>query len=162
MTGVQTCALPIYVLAHSIFPKEDPIGKSIAVPDMGAEFGAELTRPMEIVGVVGHVHHWGLDTDTRAKVRNELYVPISQMPEPFMKEVASGSYFVVRAAHDPGAIAPDLRRAVADAGNDQPVYNVRSMRQIVSASIAGRRFSALLFGIFAALALVLEIGRAHV
>jgi len=143
------------VLAHAIFPNEDPIGKSIAVPDMGAEFGAELTRPMEIVGVVGHVHHWGLDKDNTAKIRNELYLPISQMPEPFMKEVASGSYFIARAAHDPGAIAPDMRRAVAEAGNDQPVYNVRSMAQIVSSSIAARRFSMLLFGVFAALALVL-------
>jgi putative ABC transport system permease protein len=77
------------------------------------------------------------------------------MPEPFMKAVAGGSYFVVRSAADPRAIAPELRRAVAEAGNEQPVYNVRSMRQIVTSSLAGRRFSMLLLGIFAALALVL-------
>jgi ABC-type antimicrobial peptide transport system permease subunit len=77
------------------------------------------------------------------------------MPEPFMKAVTSGSYFVVRAAGDPRAIAPDLRRAVAEAGNEQPVYNVRGMREIVTSSLAGRRFSMLLLGILAALALVL-------
>jgi predicted permease len=152
-------ATPVIVideqLAHRVFPTEDPIGKSIAVPDMGAEFGAELTRPMEIVGIVGHVTHWGLDRDATAKVRSELYVPIAQMPEPFMKAAAGGSYFVVRSAADPRAIAPELRRAVAEAGNEQPVYNVRSMRQIVASSLAGRRFSMLLLGIFAALALVL-------
>jgi predicted permease len=143
------------VLARSIFPKEDPIGKSIAVPDMGGEFGPELTRPMEIVGVVGHVNHWGLDTDASARVRSELYLPIAQIPEPFMKGMATGGYFVVRAGADPLAIVPAMRRAVAEAGNEQPVYSVRSMREIVSAAIAGRRFSMLLLGIFAALALVL-------
>jgi predicted permease len=143
------------VLAHSIFPNEDPIGKSIAVPDMGPEFGSELSRPMEIVGIVGHVNHWGLDTDAGAKVRNELYLPISQIPEPFMKQVASGSSFVVRAGTDPLAIVPTIRRAMAGMGNGQPVYSVRSMDEIVSASIAGRRFSMLLLGIFAALALAL-------
>jgi predicted permease len=152
-------AAPVIVideqLAHRVFPTEDPIGKSIAVPEMGAEFGTELTRPMEIVGIVGHVTHWGLDSDATAKVRSESYVPIAQMPEPFMKAVAGGSYFVVRSAADPRAIAPELRRAVAEAGNEQPVYNVRSMRQIVTSSLAGRRFSMLLLGIFAALALVL-------
>jgi putative ABC transport system permease protein len=152
-------AAPVIVideqLAHRVFPTEDPIGKSIAVPDMGAEFGTELTRPMEIVGVVGHVTHWGLDRDATARVRSELYVPIAQMPEPFMKAVAGGSYFVVRTAGDPRTIAPELRHAVAEAANEQPVYNVRSMRQIVTSSLAGRRFSMLLLGIFAALALVL-------
>ena len=139
------------VLSRSIFPKEDPIGKSIVVPGMGPD----LTPPMEIVGVVGHVNHWGLDTDAGARVRSELYVPMAQIPEPFMKGMATGSYFVVRAGTDTLAIAAAARRAVAEAGNEQPVYSVRSMGEIVSASIAGRRFSMLLLGIFAALALVL-------
>ena len=143
------------VLARSLFPGEDPIGKSMAVPNMSGEFGPDLTRPMEIVGIVGHVNHWGLDTDAAAKVRSELYLPIAQIPDPFMKGMATGSYFVVRASTDPLAIAPAMRRAVAEAGNRQPVYSVRSMGEIVSASIAGRRFSMLLLGIFAALALVL-------
>jgi predicted permease len=143
------------VLARSIFPKEDPIGKSIAVPDMGGGFGPELTRPMEIVGIVGHVNHWGLDTDAAARVRSELYVPMAQIPEPFMKVLATSSSFVVRAGMDPLAIAPAMRRAVAEAGNEQPVYSVRTMSHIVSESIAGRRFSMLLLGIFAALALLL-------
>ena len=147
------------VLAHSLFPKEDPIGKSIAIPDMGPGFGPELTRPMEIVGVVGHVHHWGLDSDATARVRNEVYVPLAQIPEPFMKAVAAGSSYVVRAGADPLPVVPAVRRAVAASGNDQPVYSVRSMEQIVSSSIAGRRFSMLLLAIFAALALLLaEVG----
>ena len=143
------------VLAHALFPNEDPIGKSLAIPDMGPGFGPEITRPMEIVGIVGHVHHWGLDSDAKARVRNEVYAPLSQIPEPFMKSVATGSSFVVRAGVDPLAVVPAVRRAVAASGNQQPVYSVRSMEEIVSASIAGRRFSMLLLAIFAGLALVL-------
>jgi hypothetical protein len=114
------------VLAHSIFPKEDPIGKGIAVPDMGPEFGPEVTRSMEIVGIVGHVHHWGLATDATAKLRNELYIPISQIPEPFMKQIATGSSFVVRSGMDARGIVPSLRHAVAQTGNPQPVYSLRA------------------------------------
>src|SRR5208282_4129712 len=134
-----------------IFPREDPIGKSIAVPDLGPEFGAELSRPMEIVGIVGHVNHWGLAADSAAKIRSQLYIPISQMPGPFMKEVATGTSFVVRAGTEPGTIMPGVRRAVAEAGNEQPVYSVKTMGARVSASVAGRRFSMLLLGIFAAI-----------
>jgi predicted permease len=137
------------VLAHSIFPKEDPIGKSIVVP---IESGSLL---MEIVGVVGHVNHWGLDTDATARVRSELYLPMAQIPDPFLKATATGSSFVVRTGANPLTIAPAIRRAVAAAGNQQPVYSVRSMSEIVSASMTGRRFSMLLLGIFAALALLL-------
>ena len=143
------------VLARSVFPNEDPIGKNIAVPNMSAEASADLSQPMEIVGIVGHVNHWGLDTDATAKVRNELYIPITQIPEAFMKVVASGSSFVVRTGTDPLAVLPSVRRAIAGTGNEQPVYSVRSMSDIVSDSVAGRRFSMLLLGIFAALALVL-------
>ena len=143
------------VLARSVFPNENPLGKSISVADLGAEVGPEITRPMEIVGIVGHVHHWGLDTDAHAKVRNEVYFSLSQIPEPFMKGVATASNFVVRAAADPLAIVPAVRHAVAATGNEQPVYSIRSMREIVSESVAGRRFSMLLLGIFAGLALAL-------
>jgi hypothetical protein len=116
---------------------------------MGGELGPELVPPMEIIGVVGHVHHWGLDSDATAKVRSELYVAIAQIPEPFIKAIATGSSFIVRTGTDPLGIVPSIRRAVAEAGNPQPVYSVRSMSEIVSASIAGQRFSMLLLGIFA-------------
>jgi len=72
-----------------------------------------------------------------------------------MKGTAAGSSFVVRTAIDPLAMLPALRAAVLEAGSDQPVYSVRTMDQVVSESIADRRFSMLLLGIFAGLALLL-------
>ena len=143
------------VLARTVFPQEDPIGKSIAIADLSGDLGPETSVPMEIIGVVGHVSHWGLDSDMTARVRSEVYLPLSQIPDQFMKSMASGSTFVVRTGVDPAALLPAIRGAVLQAGKDQPVYAVQTMDQIVWASIAGRRFSMLLLGIFAGLALLL-------
>ncbi|MCL5744911.1 MAG: FtsX-like permease family protein [Acidobacteria bacterium] len=124
------------------------------MPDLSGDLGPGLAVPMEIVGIAGHVSHWGLDSDATARVRSELYLPLSQIPDQFMKGMAAGSTFVVRTGADPLAMLPAVRGAVLETGNDQPVYGVRTMDQIVSASIADRRFSMLL-GIFAGLALLL-------
>jgi predicted permease len=142
-------------MARTLFPKEDPLGKSIMIADLSGDLGPELAAPMEIIGIVGHVNHWGLDSDASARVRSELYLPLSQVPDQFMKGVAASSSFVVRTGADPLATLPAVRGAVLEAGNDQPIYGVRTMDQIVSASIADRRFSMLLLGIFAGLALLL-------
>jgi hypothetical protein len=128
------------VMARTVFPNEDPLGKSIAVADLSGELGLEASPPMEIVGIVGHVSHWGLDTDADSRVRSELYLPLSQVPDQFMKGMAASSTFVVRTGADPLAMLPAVRGAVLAAGNDQPVYGVRTMDQIVSESIADRRF----------------------
>jgi predicted permease len=143
------------VLARTVFPQEDPLGKRISVADLSGDLGPEVSVPMEIVGVVGHVSQWGLDRDMTARVRSELYLPLAQIPDQFMKGMASSSTFVVRTGVDPLAMLPAVRGAVLRSGNDQPVYGVQTMEQIVSASIADRRFSMLLLGIFAALALLL-------
>ena len=143
------------VMARTYFPNEDPLGKALVVADLSGALGPEASVPMEIVGIVGHVSHWGLDRDATARVRSELYLPLSQIPDQFMKGMARSSTFVVRTAADPLAMLPAVRRAVLEAGNDQPVYRARTMDQIVSSSIADRQFSMLLLGIFAALALVL-------
>ena len=143
------------VLAHTYFPHEDPLGKAIMLADMSGALGPEASMPMQIVGIVGHVSHWGLDRDATARVRNEIYVPLSEVPEPFMKTMAGYSAFVVRTGADPLASVAAVRNAVLETGRDQPVYGVRTMDQLVSSSIADRRFSMLLLGIFAGLALLL-------
>lgn len=143
------------VMARTVFPNEEAVGKSIMVADLSGALGPEMAAPIEIVGVVGHVRHWGLDSDATARVRSEMYLPFSQVPDAFMKGTASASVFVVRTGADPLSTLPAVRAAVLEAGNDQPVYGVRTMDQIVSNSIAGQRFSMLLLVIFAGLALLL-------
>jgi predicted permease len=143
------------VMARTYFPNEDPLGRALVVADMSGALGPEASVPMEIVGVVGHVSHWGLDRDATARVRSELYLPLSQVPPQFMKGIARSCSFVVRTAADPLATLPAVRRAIFEAGNDQPVWRARTMDQIVSDSIADRHFSMLLLGVFAGVALVL-------
>jgi ABC-type antimicrobial peptide transport system permease subunit len=114
-----------------------------------------FNEPLQIVGVVGHVKHWGLESDAAAKIRYQLYLPYVQIPNQFMTGFASGVTLMVRTTVAPLGMVTAVRRRVAEAGRDQPVYNVQSMRQIVSDSMADRRFSMLLLGTFAGLALVL-------
>jgi predicted permease len=143
------------LMARTVFPHEDPLGKAIVVADMSGNLPPEASIPMEIVGIVGHVSHWGLDRDASASVRSEVYLPLSQIPAPMMKNVAGYSSVIVRTASDPLATVPAVRRAVLEGGNEQTVYGVRTMDRIVADSIADRHFSMLLLGIFGALALVL-------
>ena len=143
------------VMARTVFPHEDPVGKSIVIADLSGNLGPEVSVPKEIVGIVGHVSHWGIDRDAAVRVRNQLYLSLSQIPDQFMKGTAGSSVFVVRTGVDPLATLPAVRGAVLEVSSDQPVYGVRTMDQIVATSIAGRRFSMLLLGIFAGLAVLL-------
>ena len=62
---------------------------------------------------------------------------------------------LVSTSTEPASLAEPVRAQVMSTDRDQPVFNVRPMEEVVSASIAGRRFSMMLFSIFAAVALLL-------
>ncbi|HEY6291650.1 MAG TPA: ABC transporter permease [Terriglobia bacterium] len=134
------------VMAKHIFPGQDPVGKQMNMVILG---------PAQIVGVVGHVRHWGLDSDDRAKVRNELYFPFLQVPDKFMSEGEVGLSLVLRTGPEPLSVLSAVRAEVAGPTEDQPIYGVQTMDQIISASLAERRFTMLLLIIFASTALVL-------
>jgi predicted permease len=134
------------VLAAHLFPGQNPIGKQISLIVLG---------PVQIVGVVGHVKHWGLDSDDKAKIRDQIYFPVLQVPDKFLSEAVAGLTLVMRTAPEPLSMVPAARAAVAGPTRDQPVYAVRTMEQIISGSLAERRFTMLLLIIFAATALLL-------
>ena len=142
------------VMAKSLFPGQNPVGQSIriAVPE---GMGPGLDQPIQIVGVVGHVKHFGLDTDAKSKIQYQVYLPFAQMPDQILPVIASFITVMVRTTVDPSSLAGAVRRRVSENGSDQSVFAVRTMQQIVSESVAGRRFSMLLLGVFAGLALVL-------
>jgi predicted permease len=133
--------------AHKYFPGENPIGKQINVE--------LLDLKPEIVGIVGHVKQWGLDTDATAKVQSQIYVPLRQIPDAVMPLVRNGISMVVRAANDPGAQIPAMRKALASNNAQQVVYGAETLEDVIAGSLAARRFSMVLLGIFAALAVVL-------
>jgi ABC-type antimicrobial peptide transport system permease subunit len=109
--------------------------------------------------VVRHVRYWGLASDDQAKVRAQFYYPFAQVPDPLLRRWSELMSIAVRTSIPPLNVLQPLRRelrgATGGAGGDQALYEVRTMEQLVSASLARQRFLLLLFGIFAGLALLL-------
>jgi len=136
------------VLAQHAFGGQEPIGKRLWVPDMGS-------NPVRVVGVVGHVRHWGLAGDDQSQVRSQFYYPFAQVPDPLLRRWSELMSIAVRTSIAPLSVVAPLRREVRGAANDQVLYEVRTMEQLASESVARQRFLLLLFGIFAGFALLL-------
>jgi hypothetical protein len=111
--------------------------------------------PLRIVGVVGHVRHWGLAGDDESRVRDQMYYPFAQVPAPLLRLFSSFMSVAVRTHIPPLNVETSLHRALRGASGDQALYEVRTMEQLVAASLARQRFLLLLFGIFAGIALLL-------
>jgi putative ABC transport system permease protein len=124
-------------MAQQFWPGEDPIGKRLT-PSFHLEAGAR-----EIVGVVGDVKA-GLDADT-APV---MYMPYKQAPRSRMMLVA-------RTTSNPQNFTQAISRAIQAIDNEQALWNVRTMEQVLTNSVSGRRFNMTLLITFAGLALVL-------
>jgi putative ABC transport system permease protein len=129
-------------LAKQEFVNEEPLGKRLSIG--GPPAPGKQPAWMTIVGVVAHVKNYGVDQASRV----ETYIPQAQMP-------AAGGTIVVRSAGDSAALTSGIRAAVGSLDPDVPLYDVRSMEDIVSENTASRRLSVALIGSFAVLALVL-------
>jgi predicted permease len=103
-------------------------------------------KPMEIVGVVGSVKQYGLDIDGKIV----MYMAHAQSP-------ASRMYMVARTSSDPAAMAAAMAREVHAVDRDVPIYEVRSMPERLSDSLARQRFSTTMLTAFALFALVLAM-----
>jgi predicted permease len=136
------------VLAQHAFGGQEPVGKRLWVPDMGPS-------PVRVVGVVGHVRHWGLAGDDQSQVRAQFYYPFAQVPDSLLRRWSELMSLAVRTSVTPLSVVEPLRHAVRGATNDQVIYEVHTMEQLASDSIARQRFLLLLFGIFAGFALLL-------
>ena len=132
-------------LAQKYFSNEDPLGKRL-INDPGMP-------PYEIVGVVEHVKHYGLDGEV--PVDPQFYFALDQVPDQFLPIVANRLTLVARTNVDPLSIVPAMRQQVLAADSNQPVYNARTMERVINESIAPRRFAMLLLTIFAGVALLL-------
>jgi predicted permease len=138
------------VLARQYFSNENPVGKRLFL-----EIG-QGTIPAEIIGVVAHVKQWGLDTDDTERLRAQLYFPFMQLPDRIMGVAPIGMRAVVRSREPAPGIFDSIRHSVQQANQEQVVYGVQTMREIIGDSTASQRFSAILLGAFAAVALLLS------
>ncbi len=133
------------VFARKFFGDQDPIGKRINLNNKG---GAA-----EIVGVVGHVKQWGLDTDDKQSLRAELYFPYMQLPEEAMRLSAGGTGVLVRFDGPMEGTAAALRTALKEVNSDQVMFGAQTMEEIIAESLAARRVSMIMLGVFGGLAL---------
>jgi predicted permease len=117
--------------AQRFWPHEDPLGKHV---------WNDPKNPMTVVGVVGVVKQYGLDIDGRMVV----YFPF-----------LGGGYMVVRTASDPVAAVGSIVREIRAFDPTILTYDVRTMPDRMSDSLARQRFSAIMLGAFAVFALIL-------
>jgi putative ABC transport system permease protein len=140
-------------LASHLFGSESPVGRRIAFEFKGHDHGRGDVQPIwrEVVGVVRHVKHYGLTVEP---TRNQIYVPVTQLPV-WMETRRPPMAIVVRTAADPDAMVSTIRRAVAGIDSGIPVYGVQAMAGYVAQATEQQRLSAILVSAFAGLALVL-------
>jgi putative ABC transport system permease protein len=146
--GTQPVVVIDEVLARQAFGGREAVGKQLWIPDMA-------TGPVQVVGVVGHVRHWGPAGDDQAQVRAQFYYPFAQVADRLLRRWSELMSIAVRTSVPPLSVVKALRRAVRGATNDQVIYEVRTFEQLARNSLARQRFLMLLFGMFAGLALLL-------
>lgn len=136
-------------LARHAFGEVNPVGKMLWIPALGEK------TPVQVVGVVSHVRHWGLAGDEISTVQDQLYYPLAQVPDSLVRLFSSVMSIVIRTDVPPLNTFQALQRQARGAAGDQTLYEVRTMEELVSASLAQQRFLLFLFGIFSTLALLL-------
>jgi putative ABC transport system permease protein len=132
------------LMARRYFANRDPVGQSITVPHWG------LAR---IVGVVGHVEQYGLDGSNGEKP--EIFYSLYQLADAWLPLFRDQVTFLTRTPLGAASLIPAIRQTVYRAGSDQPIYNVRTMQEVLSQSMGRQRFPELLLTAFAALSLLL-------
>jgi putative ABC transport system permease protein len=123
-------------MARRHFAGQDPLGRVVGNPHGKGE----------VVGVVGDVKHYGLDSQPRP----EIFMPVFQQP-------FSGMTLVVRTSSDPMGFVDAVRREVMAVDAEQPIYDARAVADIVAQSVFLPRISMLLVGAFAVSALLLAV-----
>jgi predicted permease len=143
--------------AQQYFAGQDPIGKRIRVFELDSDSNQRVLTPLAIVGVVGHVNQWGLAEDASHPLRAQLYRPIRQSGKAELKSLARGFNVFVRSQTPlaPGAFFESIRQKLLASNRDMIVYDNESEEEVVARSIASQRFSLMLLGAFAGLALLL-------
>jgi putative ABC transport system permease protein len=132
--GTERVAIIDETLARQYWPDEDPIGQQILQDGVRSK----------IVGIVGHTKR----ADLAAGSEKVFYYPFYQDP------ITLGT-LIVQTAGDPAGLGSAMQEAVSSVDPAQPIFDVRTMEERVSATLAGRRFTVVLLGLFAVTAMFL-------
>jgi putative ABC transport system permease protein len=138
---LRAVAIVDETLARQAWPNEDAVGKRL-----GIGLGTALEE--DVVEVIGVVEHSRI-INVRERVRPQIYLPYRAGPSPNMT-------LAVRTDSDPLPLIASIRREVDAVGTGRAINAVRTMNSYVSAAMGGARFTLILMGILAGIALVLS------
>jgi predicted permease len=153
LSDADDASAPLVVLVDTSFaqhfwPHANALGRRVAMDTIPGVTPA-MPRWRTIVGVIGHVKHYSLDLEGR----DQIYVPHGQPL--FGTFVPRHMTLTVRTLLDPASMTSAIREQVSVIDRDLPIYNIATMDQLISSSVAQPRMNLSLLGAFAVLALVL-------
>jgi len=140
-------------LAAKYFPNQDPIGQYL-------DFNTNPANPdkvpnPQIIGIVGHVNQWGLDSDGAEALHAQVYLPVAQIPDKDLQRGGLGADVFIRRQAAGGSNLAALRSRLLEFNSELVVHDPEEMEKTVADSISGKRFTMTLLGVFALLALLL-------
>jgi len=128
-------------MARSYWPNSNPVGGRIKFGDLDSK-----NEWMTIVGVVGSVKQYDLESESRVT----MYLPAAQA-------LGTTMYLVARTSVAPASLAANITSQVRSMDPNIPIFDIKTMDQRLSESLARRRFSMLALGVFAGFALLLAM-----
>ncbi|HEY9232998.1 MAG TPA: FtsX-like permease family protein, partial [Blastocatellia bacterium] len=153
-TEHDSATSPQVVLVDETFvARHFPNAASSAVLGHRLRFGGDDEPWREIVGVVRHVRAETLEEEGRAGI----YRPWQQISPKWLANLSRAMDLVVKTTVEPESLTAAIRREVQAIDRDQPLANVRTLEALVDERLAPRRFSLLLLGLFALIAMVLAM-----
>jgi putative ABC transport system permease protein len=154
--STQWVAVVNETLARNIFPDDDPLGKLLHLRFGGASVERDDEQPRLIVGVVTDVKNWG----PAQRPMPAIYTSDQQHQWEYPSGASSihlQKTLYVRTSQEPSSIATSVRQVVSEVDRDQAVLDLMPETQRLEMQIGRWRFFRNLYGIFAALAMVLAV-----
>jgi putative ABC transport system permease protein len=133
------------VFAQKYFPNEDPIGKRIHLGDQDS---------LQVVGIVGHVYQWSIDSNDQESLQAQLYEPFRQLSDNWMS-TASGVGVLARYDGLAPGLLNSIRQVVQNQNSQNVISRPQTMNEVIAGSLASHRFMMILLDAFAVVALLL-------
>lgn len=144
--GRPLVAIINQAMVNQFWPGQDPLGQQMEIFDFSARDANGAKKYRQIVGIVGNTKQFGLSSKTEP----EMYVFLNQQPIHYVTAVVRGS-------SDSINLIPAIRKTVHNLDPELPLYEVSSMKDILSDSLSAQKFSAYLLSLFAVAALLLAL-----
>jgi predicted permease len=139
--------------AKQYFPDRDPVGQYLDMNSNPSD-PDKIPNP-QIIGVVGHVNQWGLDSDSANPLHAQLYLPLAQAPDKALNMRGLDANVFFRQKSQGASNMATIRGRIHEFNSELVIHHPEDMTKTVADSIEGKRFTMVLLGVFAGLALLL-------